>query len=391
MTMAAEAQVQKPLFQEPSEFFEVGSDEPGLRIYLRYDLFRALDEYAMRDTSRELAALLVGQIQETPGGNCIIVEDAIEVGVGDEKEPRFSPRVWQHARRVARTRYAHKVIVGWYHTHPGTGLDLSNEEREVHKGFFPEAWQVMYVVDPVSRDRNFYRSNENRLSGVRGFRIFGKEAPHLREKTVAQPQAAPPSTPPVAARNEEALRERYVERSLEKVLRLQRRPPVRPIEVALLVLLLVNLAVMVLRPAPTAKVDLGPVTGPLGKMSTQVSQVSRRMEKLERHLAELQVLDEQIAQTAGANPTPLPGAAATPAPGPAGSATPEAGSAPPSGSKQVLEHKVKEGDTISLIAEQYYGTSGTFTVNALARYNKLKGNEIYPGDTLKIPARDMLQ
>src|SRR5690606_11973518 len=117
-----------------------------------------------------------GQIQETGNGNCIVVEDAIEIGVGDEKEPRFSPRVWQHARRVARTRYAGKVIVGWYHTHPGTGLDLSQEEREVHRTFFPEAWQVMYVVDPVSRDRNFYRAQEQgRLSGVRGFRIFGKE------------------------------------------------------------------------------------------------------------------------------------------------------------------------------------------------------------------------
>lgn len=374
--MAAEAP-QQVSFEEPADFFEVGSEEPGLRIYLRYDLFRALDEYAVRDTSRELAALLVGQVQEGgQGGNCIVVEDAIEIGVADEREGRFSPRVWQHARRVARTRYANKVIVGWYHTHPGTGLDLSQEEREVHKSFFPEAWQVMYVVDPVSRDRNFYRSQEARLSGVRGFRIFGKETAAIKEKPPAQPA---PATGAAAPRNEEALRERYLERSLEKILRSQRRPPVRPVDLLIIGLLLANLLVMLLRPSPTAKVDLGPVTGPVGRVAVQVNTISKRLEKLERHLADLQVLDEQIS-------SPTPDGSATPS----SSGTPEVGVAPPEGSKEIRDHLVKEGDTLSLIAEKYYGASGSSLVGALAKYNKLRGNEIFPGDTLKIPARDRL-
>lgn len=374
--MAAEAP-QQASFEEPPDFFEVGSEEPGLRIYLRYDLFRALDEYAVRDTSRELAALLVGQVQEGgQGGNCIVVEDAIEIGVADEREGRFSPRVWQHARRVARTRYANKVIVGWYHTHPGTGLDLSQEEREVHKSFFPEAWQVMYVVDPVSRDRNFYRSQEARLSGVRGFRIFGKETAAIKEKPTSQ---SAPATPVGAPRQEEALRERYLERSLEKILRSQRRPPVRPVDLLIIGLLIANLLVMLLRPSPTARVDLGPVTGPVGRVAVQVNTISKRLEKLERHLADLQVLDEQIS-------SPTPEGSATPS----ANGTPEVGLAPAEGSKEIRDHLVKEGDTLSLIAEKYYGASGSSLVGALAKYNKLRGNEIFPGDTLKIPARDRL-
>jgi proteasome lid subunit RPN8/RPN11 len=365
--MAAEA-AQKVVFEEPPDFFEVGSEEQGLRIYLRYDLFRALDEYAMRDTSRELAALLVGQVDESAGQACLVVEDAIEIGVGDEREGRFSPRVWQHARRVARTRYANKVIVGWYHTHPGTGLDLSAEEREVHKGFFPEAWQVMYVVDPVTRDRNFYRNQEGRLGGVRGFRIFGKEAVALRDK----PAAPAPAAPAPQARPEEALRERYLERSLEKIIRSLRRPPVRPVDLLIVVLLLANLLATLLRPTPgAAKVDLSPVVTSVDKMAAKVNHLGGKLQKLERHLAELQVLDEQLTQ-------------ATPAP--AGTPAPEASAVPQLGLK---EHLVKEGDTLSIISEQYYNSSAHSA--ALAKYNKLKNGEIFPGDRLKIPPKEALQ
>ena len=365
--MAAEA-AQKIVFEEPGDFFEVGSEEPGLRIYLRYDLFRALDEYAMRDTSRELAALLVGQVEENGGQACLVVEDAIEIGVGDEREGRFSPRVWQHARRVARTRYANKVIVGWYHTHPGTGLDLSAEEREVHKGFFPEAWQVMYVVDPVSRDRNFYRNHEGRLGGVRGFRIFGKEAVNLREKAAAPPVAAPAVAQP---KPEEALRERYLERSLEKIIRSLRRPPVRPIDLLIVALLCANLLVTLFRPAPTAaKVELGPVMTAVDKVGAKVTNLSAKLQKLERHLAELQVLDAELAQ-----PTPAPSGAP-----PEGNPTPQLG---------LKEHLVKEGDTLSTISEHYYGSSAHSS--GLAKYNKLKNGEIFPGDRLKIPPKEALQ
>lgn len=368
--MVAEPE-QAAKFEEPGEFFEVGSEETGLRIYLRYDLFRALDEYAVRDTSRELAALLVGQVHEGAQGNCIVVEDAIEIGVADEKESRFSPRVWQHARRVARTRYANKVIVGWYHTHPGTGLDLSQEEREVHKSFFPEAWQVMYVVDPVSRDRNFYRSQEGRLGGVRGFRIYGKDASSLRDRpaTAATPAASSPN------RNEEALRERYLERSLEKLLRGQRRPPTRPVDLLIIGLLMANLAATLLRPAPRVQVDQEVLTKPLKQLTEQVGKVAKKIERLEKHLAALQVIDEQLVQNPPpANPTP----AETPVPG------------PPVDPKDVKDHQVKEGDTLSLIAEKYYGTSAQSVVNGLAKFNKLRGNEIFPGDVLKIPPKESL-
>lgn len=392
MARQAAARNPEPLL-EPTEFFQVGKEEAGLRIYLRYDLFRALDEYAVRDTSREQAGLLVGQVQEG-AETFIVVEDAIEIGVGDEASGRFSSRSWQHARRVARTRYQDKVILGWFHTHPGTGLELSNEEREVHTTFFPEKWQVVYVVDPVSRDRNFYAPAESgKLTAARGFRIYGKDSPvglppGAQERSA--PAAAAPAKPP-----DDHLRERYLERSLEKIQRSLRRPAVRPVDWAILGLLLVNLVWTTFRPLPPVQVDNREITANQQKMMTQVNALSDRIVKLEQHLAALQVLDEELA----INPTPkapdntppvplLPPAQDTP-PG----AAPEAPATPAPAGRLVKLHKVKEGDTLSTVTETYYGSSAPKVVKALAHFNKLKGPnfDIFPGDVLKVPSKETLK
>lgn len=373
-----------PQLVEPSEFFQVGEEEPGLRVYLQYDLWRALDQYAVRDTSRELAALLVGLVAEGPDGDTLLIEDAIEVGLGEAKE-RFSSRSWQHARRVARTRYPDRVILGWYHTHPGLGLDLSSEERDVHGAIFPEHWQILYVVDPVSRDRNFYRKIEGKLQPAQGFRIFGKESSVAAQ--AAQAERAPASPPPV--KNEENLRERYLERTLEKIIRLQRRPAVRPIDVLILMLLVVNLAFLAFRPAPVAKVDGSAFKEGQQKMTTQLSAIANRMDKLEQHLKALQILDEQLSlspsPTASAAPTSEPTAEVV-----APSATPSpVSSATPAG--EVKSYVVKSGDTLSLICEQFYKTSSPKAMHAVAAYNKIRGESIIVGQTLKIPAREDLK
>lgn len=371
-------EIPAPTAPEPDDFFQVGNEDPGLRVYLRYPLFRALDDFALRDTSREQAGLLLGR--RGPDGSFVQVLEALDVGI-DEGGNRFTERSWQRARRVARHRYPKLEVVGWFHTHPGTGVELSAEEIAVHKKFFAAEWQVVYVVDPVLRERNFHLWREGDLSGASGFRIYGKE-----EKVMA-PAAPEPARP------DEHLRERYLERSLEKLQRLVRRPPVRPIDYALLGLLILNLAVMLLRPAPPVKVDQSAVVAGQKEIAGQVNDLSVRMKKLEEHLAAIRMLDAELGLTPEpAPPVETPAAAEPPAApaSPTAAASPQAGGTRP-GSKVRL-HKVRNGETMSLIAERYYKTADPKVAALLGRYNKLKAPNynIWPGDTLKIPERSAL-
>lgn len=368
---------------EPDDFFQVGTEGSGLRVYLRYALFRALDDFALRDTSREQAGLLLGR--RDPRGGYMAVEEALEAGI-DEGGSRFTERTWQRARRVAKHRYPRLEVVGWFHTHPGTGVELSAEEIAVHRKFFAEPWQVVYAVDPVLRERNFHIWREGDLVGASGFRIYGKE-----EKAMTVPEREP-------VRPDEHLRERYLERSLEKLQRLVRRPPARPIDYVNTALLVAILAVLLFRPAPPVKVDQKELVSGQQQLSEQVAALSGKMTSLEKHLAEMQIIDQQLGLEPAApeSPEPAPApeetpAAASPKPEPTKPAAADPG-APAAGTKVRL-HKVRNGDTLSTICEKYYKSADPKVVAALGRFNKLKppNFDIWPGDTVKIPARATLK
>lgn len=378
---------------EPAEFFQVGTQGDGIRIYLRYDLYRALDDHAVRDTTKELVGLLVGRTGEGDSGPFMVVEDAIESGLGDKRTGRLQSAAWQRARRVAKTRHPHREVVGWFHTHPGTGLDLAEEEREVHDKFFDEEWQLVYVVDPLRRDRNFHIRQQGELQAVTGFRIFGKEGGAISPESVEGVATIRTSQP------DEELKERYLERSIEKIQKTVRRRAVGFVDYVMIALLVANLGFMVLRPSPPVKVDTSELSEGQAQLSDQLTALRGRMEKLERHLAELQLLDEQlqlaveeedegeVADPSAKKPKP----AARPKPKPRTERADNTGGKPTAGTKVRL-HKVASGDTLGTIAEEYYDSASPGLVAGLGRFNKLKAPNyaIFPGDTVKVPDKSHL-
>lgn len=366
---------------EPADFFQVGNEDAAeMRIYLRYQLFRNLDDFALRNTSQEQAELLLGS--HTKENSWIKIEEAVEV---KPKNGAFPESVWREAFAQASKRYPGMSVVGWFHSHPGTGVGLTDQEKEVHRKFFPKQSQVIYVIDPVVRDRNFYLWHEGQMCNSGGFRIYGKT-----EKVSAVIGREP-------VRPEEYINERYLERSVEKLQRMLRHPSVRPIDYVILVLVGLCLGIQVLRPVPTAKVDMRDVLANQTQMSQQIEAVDKRVKGLEGHLEAVGILDKELGLPE--TPASVPAVKASPSSSESGGAlkndetkekAEEATDTPDKAliGDKVIIHTVKAGETISSIAEKYYGTSNPKVCRALGRFNKLPApnyEHIVPGDKLKIP------
>lgn len=380
---------------EPEEYFQVGQRDKNLAIYLRYPLFKALDEFASRESGREQVGLLVGRVGSNKSGvGYLLIEDAIECPIGDETTGRFEDSLWKRARRIASARHPNRTVVGWFHTRAEGKLKVSDEEWSVHKRFFPEDDQVLYLIDPQANDRNFFRRGKKELVAAEGFCIYGKPSADAAEDGPTVLDGAKPHLKTVPANSES--QQRYTERSLDKILKAQQNPPVGLKDLAIIGLLIANAALIWFRPNPPVKVDTSSLERGQVELSAQVDGVRGRLEKLEANLADMRLLDNQLKVAAGMEDIdPVePTASATPNGKPARH-TARSKTEPTDlvgGAGKIKLYKVAANDTLSVLAEKFYPDSPVGTMEALARFNRLNSNfDIFPGDTLKLPSAEALR
>lgn len=150
-------------------------DEPPLRM---------MQEHAKSSMRREVAGVMVGPIPEKqPAGHYVVhVTDMIIA-----KHTRMSgasvtytPESWRYMNDQLAAMYPHgdHVMVGWYHTHPGFGIFLSNMDLFIHMNFFTQKWHIAYVLDPVAERSGFFSWNRPRNEVMRYNFPWPKWAPY---------------------------------------------------------------------------------------------------------------------------------------------------------------------------------------------------------------------
>jgi len=119
-----------------------------------------------RGVLNEVGGVLVGWYCHKPDdSNKLFVEvtDAIEAPTS-EASPRhvtFSTDAWTEMNsKVESPPYSDesKIIVGWYHTHPGLGVFLSHpNDQFINESHFKQDWQIGLVVDPIQYQGSFFQ------------------------------------------------------------------------------------------------------------------------------------------------------------------------------------------------------------------------------------------
>lgn len=102
----------------------------------------------------EVCGVLVGNVYEDDDGpGCYVAANIRGNGAaGRNAQVTFTSDTWAHINQAMDRQYPDERIVGWYHTHPGFGIFLSEMDLFIHQNFFNEPWQIAYVDDPQGGD-----------------------------------------------------------------------------------------------------------------------------------------------------------------------------------------------------------------------------------------------
>lgn len=161
--------------QLPLNFLAIGEiDSDDVRVYIKQDVYKALEEYASSDTARELGTILLGDYSETLGKTHIIISEFIYAKYTDATASTltFTHETWEYVHQEHDKNFPDKKIVGWQHTHPGYGIFLSNYDMFIQENFFNLPFQLAYVIDPVRHLRGFFQWKGGKVEKLKGFNIY---------------------------------------------------------------------------------------------------------------------------------------------------------------------------------------------------------------------------
>ena len=125
------------------------------------EVVRLIRQHARSSSKTEVCGVLIGH--ETNGAveveACIAGVNAEEAGA----HVTFTQDTWQHIYKIKDRDYPEHRIVGWYHSHPGFGVFLSDHDTFIHKNFFSSPRQVAWVYDPHSDEEGCFGWNGSRI------------------------------------------------------------------------------------------------------------------------------------------------------------------------------------------------------------------------------------
>jgi proteasome lid subunit RPN8/RPN11 len=118
------------------------------------EVVRQIRQHARSSSKTEVCGVLIGQDRDRriDVAACIEGQNAEEAGA----HVTFTQDTWEHIYAVKDEKYPSERIVGWYHSHPGFGVFLSDHDTFIHKNFFSSPGQVAWVFDPHSDEEGCF-------------------------------------------------------------------------------------------------------------------------------------------------------------------------------------------------------------------------------------------
>jgi proteasome lid subunit RPN8/RPN11 len=137
-------------------------------VVMEAEVARQIRQHCRTSMKAEVCGVLIGEATEdrTVVEACIAGENAAQGGA----HVTFTQDTWEHIYKIKDKEHPDAKIVGWYHSHPGFGVFLSEHDLFIHENFFSSPNQVAWVFDPHTDEEGCFgwvSGKIEKLTGVR--------------------------------------------------------------------------------------------------------------------------------------------------------------------------------------------------------------------------------
>jgi proteasome lid subunit RPN8/RPN11 len=136
----------------------VGAREERFQVVFKQSVLNEIHRHGKSVENTEICGVLVGNVYRDASGPYLHVESSIrgEYASNQSCNVTFTADTWNHIQGIMERQHADQKILGWYHTHPGFGIFLSDMDLFIHGNFFNFPWQIAFVYDPQSEEEGTF-------------------------------------------------------------------------------------------------------------------------------------------------------------------------------------------------------------------------------------------
>jgi proteasome lid subunit RPN8/RPN11 len=145
------------------------------------EVIRQIRQHARSHMKTEVCGVLIGDIREGAicVDHCIAGVNAAQAG----SHVTFTQDTWEHVYKIKDKEFPEARIVGWYHSHPGFGVFLSEHDTFIHRNFFSAHDQIAWVYDPHSDEEGCFGWVNDRIERVSSIRISDRRGGEPADST----------------------------------------------------------------------------------------------------------------------------------------------------------------------------------------------------------------
>lgn len=163
--------------------------DSSFQVYITSYVANQVWQHLNETPKLESGGVLIGhpfQCIDDPTITFVVIVDALRMDSGNRSIGHYTvgPAEIVDVRAIIERDYAGLKVVGWYHSHPGHGVFLSQQDMQIVQSIYNAEWHLAWVLDTFSRQNAFFFGPQgHRLAGWLTFKVLdganGRQLPAI--------------------------------------------------------------------------------------------------------------------------------------------------------------------------------------------------------------------
>lgn len=154
-------------------------------VTFRGSVLQSIRQHARSSPQAEICGALIGRQSDarTFVNGAVPGEGAAQGGA----HVTFTQEAWVRIHEEKDRQFSGQAIVGWYHSHPGFGVFLSDHDIFIHKHFFSTPGSLAWVYDPHSDEEGCFGWTGGEVRRLAHYGVATEASQHVLPKSEPSP------------------------------------------------------------------------------------------------------------------------------------------------------------------------------------------------------------